>query len=73
MDELKLAAAMTEEERKALFDTGIFNGICQAYMVEALKAAGADPAFQRKASGALKEAFDDMTAAEALEAARKTV
>lgn len=62
----KMAAGMTAEDAAKLFDTGIFNEICRAYMSMALDDAGTDPADKEKAMDALTECFEFTSAEEAL-------
>ena len=63
---LKMAAGMTAEDAAKLFDTGIFNEICRAYMSMALEDAGADPAGREKVMDALTGCLDSVPAEKAL-------
>lgn len=48
---LKLAAGMTAEDAAKLFDTGVFNEICRAYMSMALEGRGHGSRGQGKGYG----------------------
>ena len=63
---LNLVAGMTAEEVAMLFDTGVFNSICRAYMAMAMDDAGVDSEARQKALDALTECLETTAAADAL-------
>lgn len=63
---LRLVADMKAEDLAGLFDTGVFNGICRAYMAMAMDGAGIDREARQKALDELTECFESTAAEEAL-------
>ena len=63
---LQAAVHMDDKKKAELFDTGIFNDYCKAYMYLAMKDAGMDDVTTGTVISELSREFETTSAAEAL-------
>ena len=67
----KKVSTLTEEERLHICDMGFYNNVIKGYLIEAMRNADFSKEDIMKALDGLKWAFDETTAAEAIEISLK--